>query len=208
MRSGAEQEIRDAVVAKIRACLPDARVIHELNAFGSGSNRIDVAAVTRDKLFAFEIKSEKDTLKRWPDQKRVFEACSHFLILAAHRCHFELTTEYSEPAFKWPHDVWGRGVWMYPDPTCSAPYPTSEYAWELPRYNGMEPHAYRFLETLWAAELKAIASRLNIDAGKRPTRHDLIVSITRLASGREIAEGVCEMLRRRSFAEADKEMAA
>lgn len=40
-RSSDEQEIRDFVVAKLRQLMPSARIVHELNVSGQGSNRLD-----------------------------------------------------------------------------------------------------------------------------------------------------------------------
>jgi hypothetical protein len=87
-RSSAESEIHEAVVARLRLLLPEARIIHELNV-DEGKSRVDVAAVTRNRLVFAEIKSEKDKPDRLARQLHAFGACCHTLILAAHEKWFE-----------------------------------------------------------------------------------------------------------------------
>jgi len=202
-RSTAEQAVRDAVVARIRVALPRARIIHELNVAGTGSNRIDVAAVTLDRLFAFELKSEKDTLDRWPEQQRAFEACAHHVIVVAHRRHFQEDKSYAPPRFVWPFGEYETNVWMFPEPEPSGTWPLYNHRWHLPKDKLIEPHAYKFLNMLWRNELFDLAQRFRLGLARRATRHDAIVEIALNCTGAEIATGVCAALRARTFVEAD-----
>jgi len=61
MASQAEARIRAKAEALLRSAWPDARIIHE---FDLGGVRLDLAAVTEDRLILLEIKSELDTLSR------------------------------------------------------------------------------------------------------------------------------------------------
>lgn len=65
--SEAEVRIRDKVVALLRECLPDARIIHEFDLWGV---RMDLAAVTPEEIVLVEIKSERDKLDRLANQVR------------------------------------------------------------------------------------------------------------------------------------------
>jgi len=68
MASAAEARIRDKAEALLRREWPDARIIHE---FDLGGVRLDLAAVTPERLIMLEIKSENDTLKRLDRQVRL-----------------------------------------------------------------------------------------------------------------------------------------
>ncbi|MGX1741606.1 hypothetical protein ACWIEX_08630 [Bosea sp. NPDC055353] len=92
--SADEEEIRAAVIVRLRELMPNARLVHELNVAGQGSNRIDVAAIDRQVIVAVEIKSRKDTLKRLGEQWDAFTRCCHYVIVAAHEKHF---VEHREP---------------------------------------------------------------------------------------------------------------
>lgn len=61
MASEAEARIRDKAERLLRHHWPDARIIHE---FELGGVRLDLAAVTPERLILGEVKSENDTLTR------------------------------------------------------------------------------------------------------------------------------------------------
>lgn len=65
MASEAETRIRLKAEKFLREHWPDARILHELDI---GGVRLDLAAVTEDRLILCEIKSEKDTLSRLQSQ--------------------------------------------------------------------------------------------------------------------------------------------
>lgn len=80
--------------------MPGARIVHELNVAGQGTNRIDVAAIETQAIVGVEIKSRKDMLKRLAEQWDTFSKCCHCIIVAAHEKHF---IEHREP--DWRDDV-------------------------------------------------------------------------------------------------------
>lgn len=61
MASDAEGRIRAKAERLLRDLFPDARIVHE---FDLGGVRLDLAAITEDRLVLVEIKSENDTLTR------------------------------------------------------------------------------------------------------------------------------------------------
>ena len=67
MASLAEARIRGKAERLLRDLFPDARIIHE---FELGGVRLDLAAVTPDRLILAEIKSERDTLDRLERQAK------------------------------------------------------------------------------------------------------------------------------------------
>lgn len=83
-RSPAEGEVRDAVVARLRACRPNARIIHEINCSNNGPNRIDLIAVDRAEIIAVEVKSAKDNLDRLDAQVESMRKMAHHAIAAVH----------------------------------------------------------------------------------------------------------------------------
>ncbi|RWB67575.1 hypothetical protein [Mesorhizobium sp.] len=205
-RSSAEVEIRDAVVARFRQLWPDARIIHEMNVEG-GAARADIAAVQPERLWICEIKSERDTLSRLPQQLRFFGPSCHALIVAAH-AKWTLS-----PGMSGPHGKHGgrsrlpskldeatKGLgylydlWEYPEPV--------SMRWRQP-YTQQVPWYRRMLELLWADEVRAVAAEHRISCMPRTPAYKLAPDIARMLTGREIEHAVCTHLRARTFAEAD-----
>ncbi|MBZ9600724.1 hypothetical protein [Phyllobacterium chamaecytisi] len=214
-RSSAEWEIRDALVTYCRASMPTGRIVHELNTSGQGSCRADLAVIEPDYLTLFEIKSQKDTLKRLPEQSKAFEACSHEFIICAHTKHFifEETEHYTCPVkrlnadgFAWRDDH----VWEYPEP----PKYTGlgDFRWKLRRNDQwkkgrpFEPRALSMLSMLWQEELVNICHAHRIAVTTRATIPVCIKEITWHMTGQEICKAVCRALRARTFTEADAPM--
>lgn len=82
-RSAEEGQMRDLIVPELRRRWPGARVIHELPLRYS-TRRIDLAAVTPDKVVAVEIKSTKDVADRLEAQIRGFAPiCSKIIVALA-----------------------------------------------------------------------------------------------------------------------------
>ena len=167
-----------------------------------------MAAVSPMEIIGVEIKSEKDKLDRLPKQFAAFDACCHHVIVVAHRKHFlDKEVGYS------PKDVnvlkWGIhrtlcALWAYPEPPEGAIYPQSMNRWLVPPETMAQPHARRMLDMLWADELRWLGKFYHVDGcGARSTRGVMITSLAYHLTGREIAEGVCAMLRWREFIEAD-----
>ena len=86
-------EIRKKLDERLRKLCPqeDTRIVHELG-LCLGEARIDVAVIN-GKLHGFEIKSEKDTLKRLPEQVLVYNRVFDRLTLVAAPKHIEKITE-------------------------------------------------------------------------------------------------------------------
>ena len=219
MASTAEREIRDAVVARLRELVPSARIVHELNVAGQGSNRIDVAAIRPDGIVGVEIKSEKDTLKRLEEQWTVFSRCCHYVIVAAHEKHF---AEYRDE--RWRDDVESDSDLNHP--LFFGKYGQRRYVWRYPRpddanksrWGASRPWQFSFaadvvprrplsnvdmLQMLWASELREECGRHRIAANSRATCPWMIREMAMLMTGREVRDAVCRQLRARSFAEAD-----
>lgn len=224
-RSAEEEAIRIDVVARLRELLPGARIVHELNVAGQGTNRIDVAAITPDIIVGVEIKSKKDTLERLEKQWAAFSKCCHLVIVAAHEKHF---TEYRNPAYRddVPPEIYlnhplfiakmsmSDHVWRFPPPV---PLPSPERLgrfsfghgerWLFDPWRDILPrmplHSVSLLEMLWASELQAECSRHKISVTARSTRLVMIREMALHASGRQVTQAVCRQLRARTFAEAD-----
>lgn len=204
-RSSAEQEIRDTLVDFCRTNLPRHRLIHELNTNGTGSRRVDLAAIGHQEIITWEIKSERDKLDRLKDQWNAFDACSHHSFVIAHRKWF--TEKEVSPGHQVlePHeklkDLKSWNLWAYPQPEGRH----SNYQWRVERWDaGFQPRASAMLSLLWRDELFEECSRHNILVGKRATITTMIKEMCWLMKGREVAEAVCRQLRARPFAEADQ----
>ncbi|AUZ95461.1 hypothetical protein PP899_gp10 [Agrobacterium phage Atu_ph08] len=216
-RSFDEQEIRNAVVFRLRQLMPGARIVHELNVAGQGTNRIDVAAIGTEHIVAVEIKSRKDVLKRLEEQWKAFNEVSHLVIVAAHEKHFADFREayWSDdhpPERRLNHPLflgrWAtrKNVWRYPKPEKSDwVYGRHDDAWSFDRFKDLSriPRATSMLEMLWAAELQAECRRHLISCSQRSTRGVMIRDLAWNLSGKEVTHAVCRQLRQRAFAEAD-----
>lgn len=215
MSSADEEEIRIAVVARLRELMPSARIVHELNVAGQGTNRIDVAAIGTQAIVGVEIKSRKDTLKRLGEQWDAFTKCCHFVVVAAHEKHFIEHREplqradvpsqlrLNHPAFA---DSWyrQRHVWRFPCPA-DGRYPVDKH-WTFDPLRDVrrQPKASAMLDMLWADELRAECARHGLSASTRRTRPDMIADMVWMMTGREIVQAVCRQLRERGFARADR----
>lgn len=199
-----ERVMRAAVVSRIRAVLPRARVIHELNCNG---RRADLAAVTTDRVLLFEIKSEKDTLDRARAQLERFYQSSHGVVLVLHEKHFD-RTPYQNGSARCvdPFGVvgsWRRHIWIYPEGAARGTPLARTYAWEVPRATLSQPAAGWLLGLLWRAELCALAARHEVKIKSADNMKRITQVLVWNLNGRQICHGVCRALRRRSFAHAD-----
>jgi hypothetical protein len=212
-KSSDELEIRSYVVSRLRTLMPSARIVHELNVAGQGTNRIDVAAVTPIAIVGVEIKSKKDTLKRLDEQLKAFRQCCHFVIVAAHEKHFaEWRSEHwrddvpsesqlNHPLFFGERHRFGRHVWRYPVPEPIL----GQWRTDFDPHKDLltQPRAAHMLDMLWASELHAECHRHRVSCNSRSTRGDMIRDMVWLMTGKEICHAVCRQLRGRVFAEAD-----
>lgn len=201
MASAAEREIRDTLVAWLHRELPEARIIHELKC---GGRRADLAAVEREQIWLFEIKSERDTLDRLGEQVKAFLSAAHYTIVVAHERWFDCTPYGNGmPRLAWPHDTGGRHeTWCYPDPD-AAKSPYGLYRWRLPTRTLRQPRAWNLLELLWRTELQCECERHGIPVRSRDALPRLMERMAWRMTGEQIARAVCRQLRARSFPEAD-----
>lgn len=213
MASADEEEIRVAVVNRLRELMPAARIVHELNVAGQGSNRIDVAAIGEQAIVGVEIKSRKDVLKRLDEQWAAFSACCHYVIVAAHEKHFVEHREphwgnhvpadmrLNHPAFvtRWDH---AGKVWRFPRPAASRQF---EKVWTFDPFRDVQkqPQASAMLAMLWASELREECARHRLACDQRRTIPVMIVDMVWNMTGREICQAVCRQLRQRAFVRAD-----
>ncbi len=218
-RSLDEQEIRNAVVSRLRVLMPGARIVHELNVAGQGTNRIDVAAIGTEHIVAVEIKSRKDVLKRLDEQWKAFNEVAHFVIVAAHEKHFADYREVywdddhapqrhlNHPLFFGKRFSYRKYVWRYPKPEKSdwVYGHHDDDAWSFGRFKDLSriPRATSMLEMLWAAELQAECNRHRLSCWSRSTRPEMIRTLAWNLTGKEVTHAVCSQLRQRAFFEAD-----
>lgn len=209
--SSAEQDVRDELVSFLRA-RSRGRIIHELNVRGQGSQRIDVALVEPEFIAAFEIKSEKDDLKRLDDQSEAFRRVSHFYRPVLHEKHYvEHTNEHNWTCIKLAEPSSKTSVcdtWKYPRPV----NPYEPYTWDTCRRGfharaKAQPRAADLLGLLWRDELINTCNRHGLVTGSRITMAQMIEQMTWELSGKDVCRAVCGALRTRDFAEADPPIA-
>lgn len=203
--SEAEEAIRADLEAWLHQHMPAARVIHELVV---GGCRADVAAVERDRISLFEIKSERDTLDRLAEQIRQFSRSAHWCcVVAARRWFDERPYNNGAPRLAWTHEmgVGGVDVWCHPQPTERA---SNLYQWDKPAAwrRRWRPHTMHMLEVLWRDELAAEASRFGLQFKARTTKPEIMAAMWDAMNGAQITSAVCRQLRIRQFPRADAPM--
>lgn len=202
-RSDAEKEIRDAVVAKLRRCRPNARIIHEINLL-DGRVRCDVMAVDRAEIITVEIKSERDKLDRLFDQIDAMKRTSHTAIAALHRKFMPDIDSTAMPRLEGMS--WDQIVWWHPAAQDMAEAHHRAFTWsEPPVENSLQqalpPDA---ISLLHAHELRGLCERLGISLPPRANMKVAEAALRWGASGRDITTGICRALRTRTWAaEAD-----
>lgn len=219
-RSGAEAEIRDAVVAHIRVARPEARIIHEINVSTYGPNRIDLIAVDRAEIVAVEIKSQKDKLDRLNAQIKAMKGVAHHVIAAMHekflverKTHVKARHYERDGVFylrSLPDDIdSGCEKWVYPlrrrsvDPSWGCDILDR---WRVPTHRPEEPLPVGALGMLWRDELYELCHILRISASRKSTMSEMVSALRWHCSGKELTRGVCGMLRARRCVEADPEI--
>lgn len=221
--SAAEEAIRADMVSRLHKGWPGCRVVHELNVSG-GSRRLDLAAVTADRIVGVEIKSEKDTLKRLADQVRTFRRYVDLVLVVVHPTHWDATPhDNGTPRLRLalPEDqedtlsraqvqtiCWAPDGDPFPFP--DAGYHVAWKAWDTARFWRFmhHPEPGRLLNLLWRDELVQLAGGLRVSHAARANTSTLIAEIRWHASLKEIKHGVCSALRRRRFARADDPISA
>jgi hypothetical protein len=202
--SAAEVAIRTAVVERLRRELPGARIIHELKV-GGGTNIADLATVEKDRLLLFEIKSERDVLKRAKKQMECFSKHAHGAILVLHERWFD-RTPYSDGSkrFVVPDEFrsYGWPTWCYPEDADDSAHGRF-YRWVLPRPSLRQPAARALLGILWRQEMVNVAAAHRVSIGRRENMTSIGDQLAWHLTGREICHAVCRELRQRPFAAAD-----
>jgi hypothetical protein len=197
--------MRDYAVPRLREQRPTARIIHELVV---GRCRADLAAVEPDHIALFEIKSEKDTLKRLPDQVEAFARASHEVVVIAHERWFDKTpynngNERFVPSTALAETTRHRHtIWAFPETERAGSY-YSHWRMDTFARTRPQPRAADMLSLLWKDELLEEAFQHRIAASSRNSMENIIRDMAWLMSGREIARAVCRQLRSRQFPEAD-----
>lgn len=213
MRSAAEQEMRDAVVARLRRLRPSARICHEVNCGVWGPTRMDVVAVDVAEIIAVEVKSEKDVLKRADAQLKNMRAVAHHSILALHEVHLEerVTNEFAAHYGKLdgkhylravPEFSHGQIPWVYPERDRGG-YDFDTGPWRAPADRLENALPSTALHLLWRDELAWLCDYLLVSRRKRATMDEMIRALWWNATGGELTKGICAALRARAFAEAD-----
>jgi len=181
MASEAEERIRAKAERALRAHWPEARIIHELM-LRQGGCRVDLAAVTPDRLIVIEVKSERDVLTRLERQLTEAREVADYALVAVAEKHLEK----ARPIAGWLGccgedeigDEIGRRGWRQSlEATCNAP---------------------ARLSMLWASELRRVAG-----TGPKAARGFSILSASDNLTGAEVRRRVCAALRARPFPRAD-----
>lgn len=177
MASVAEERIRAKAEAMLRGAFPDARIIHEL-VLRQGGCRIDLAAVTPDRLICVEVKSERDVLTRLPDQVEAMKRVSDAWCVVTAFKHMDPCRKIAGWLHVAEEDALDR-LHLWRDAmagTCNAP---------------------ARLEMLWADELRWVA-RI------KGARWACITAASDSMAGAEVRRAVCAQLRARAFPRADE----
>jgi hypothetical protein len=193
----AEERIRAKAEALLRRRFPDARIVHEL-VLEQGGVRIDIAAIRPGFLAALEIKSERDTLKRLPEQiKAALKVCDLFGVCIA--------AKHEPEVGRWPGHkdgaevVLGHAVDLLIEQEDGFDCRHSAFCdgWRGNRGETRLCNPADRLEMLWAEELKLISRAPKMS--RQPAKHLICETMT----GRQIREAVCAALRARPFPRAD-----
>lgn len=216
MRSAAEQEIRNAVVARLRQLRPSARICHEVNCGPWGPVRIDVVCVDITEIIAVEIKSERDVLKRAEKQLAHMGLVAHHSILALHECHLveRETNPYAAHygrldgkhyRMALPDGLKRDGLiaWVYPEQQRGAEYDLGEGMWRHPEPRITLALPNTALHLLWRDELAWLCDLLQVPRGKKSNMSEMVRALWWHCTGAELTKGICAALRMRKFAEAD-----
>lgn len=208
-RSPAEAEIRDPVVARLRDLMPGCRIIHEINASGMGSNRIDVLAVSASAITAVEVKSRKDTLERLPDQIMAMRQCAGDVVAALDVKFFDVSDfrggKWAVPDWRAVAGakVWGFGFTEALSDECDMDKHVLRQRHVKPII-GLPAGAIRLL---WRDELREIVSRLQlVKASSGLDMAQLAALIRWHLTGADQAKEICAALRARRCVEADPEI--
>lgn len=202
-RSEAEAEIRTEVVKRLRALIPDCRIIHEINVESFG-NRIDVLAVGKDRLAAVEIKSKKDKLDRLETQAAAMKTVSNLVFIALHEKFLNVDRgDYFPPLGKFRN---GTTFWIYPIQDrpgyveCGAEWRGGP--WRGNTKNNL-PNDAIFM--LWRQELHDACKAIGVKGVSKMTMTQAADELRWRLTGEQITRLICAKLTARKCVEADIE---
>jgi hypothetical protein len=219
--SAAEERIRSKSEAMLRTAWPEARIVHEL-VLEQGGCRIDLAAITPDRLIAVEIKSERDTLSRLAAQVRAASKVAGTIWLCVAEKHVSAIERMADARLpfaeaKTPVVRQGKEVgWRFAENPaylpeirhCTLFVEDHDGALRLKDGHRFWRDRERVLSPsdqlamLWAEELRSVCAGL--DLGKRSTRRRCISLACEMLTGRQIRRAVCGELLTRPFPRADE----
>lgn len=211
--SEAEERIRAKVVAQLRAAVPGARIIHELE---MGGVRLDVAAVTPDRIVVAEVKSERDTLDRLQRQVRgAVRAAGEVWVCVADRHADEVDArrypfvrdakgaiQYGadrRPVAKEGHFDELRECLLWRETPASLELYGRPATPKPPLFSAM-------FSLLHVTEMRESLAAFSIRGLHRKPSRDLIQHALEEMSGRDLRRAVCAHLRARTFFRADDPM--
>ena len=205
-----EERLRVKAEAAMRAAYPDARIIHELVI---GQCRLDLAAVTPDRLHVGEIKSDRDKLDRLgaqiaaaltvADDVWLFAGAKHRAAVA-HLGQRQLMDQIVKVK-------WGTTYARNPDYLADLGQAhivfETEDGLDRPQWDfrpGYRPHVpHHLLWLLWKAELLDACHRYRFAADTRSTCSVMARQLADGLTGNEVRAATCTALRSRPFPRAD-----
>jgi hypothetical protein len=187
-----------------------------LNTAGTGSPRADLACVGRAEILLFEIKSEKDVLKRLAKQWEAFSACSHQTYLVLDKKFFTISnhTNRVRPFIVEPEEFkslkgygTNKNLWYYPEPKKTDF--SLDHTWKIvPRGSKQDsfptPELRAVLQLLWREELLEVCRDTALPYQSKDNMMKLVERMILGLTGRQIITQTCRMLRKRPFAVADQ----
>jgi len=180
--SVAEERIREKAEAALREVWPSARIVHELM-LRQGGCRIDLAAITAERLIVVEVKSERDVLDRLRRQMLQARRVADCAIVALADKHW-------------------RKAWEGNHVSILEAAEEDKVRLALERRarstHAATTNAPARLEMLWASELRRVAS-----TNERASRGYSIQLAADNLTGAEVRRRVCAALRARPFPRAD-----
>lgn len=188
-----EKPLRDAVDAWMRVRWPDARIVHEL-IMDRGSIRLDVAAITPDRLIVAELKSWGDTMGRSIHQTGMaFMAAQEVWLITdrRHRADIDML-QHLLPGLGVAH-----GSRLGP---IESPHLAGERAVEIEvcaEAQDTRSHAVAQLSLLWVPELCDEALRHRIKFTKATNHTTLVSDMAERMVANDIRRAVCRQLRAR-----------
>jgi hypothetical protein len=180
-----DSDIRAALRDKLRsihADEPDTAIIDELS-LSQGEARVDLAVIN-GSFSGYEIKSDRDTFIRLPNQLAVYELCFNTLTIVVGSRHVAACKD-SVP-------IWW-GIWE----AVRLPDETVELKERRQPRNNRRISPEQVVQLLWRDEVLEVLKRRNISVRAKATRPELWNTLTKSSSPQELFQTVRECLRAR-----------